>query len=368
MENVLGIINLINETHYLKGLTAHRNVASVPFAGRYRLIDFTLSNFKNAGITLVGVFPKERYLSVRDHLVAGKEWNMDRRNGGIYILLPINPYESVVGDIKQFHDHKGFFQRANADTVIITPGHHVCKMDYNEIIDFHQQSGADVTFVFKDFPNSAVEKPIYHTCLMNNEGKVTDINLYHIPHEGDHVSLETYVIRKSTFIDLISKCAFHDEYDFLKDAIKANLHHLKVKGFHFTGDLPFIHSIKSFHASNMIFLNPNVQKNFLSEDWSISTKVKYEAPAKYSKTANVYNSFIANGCNIEGTVENSILFRGVKVRKGAVVKNSIIMEKGEIEEGAFVENVITDKEVKISNEKVVIGKRQPIVINKALII
>jgi glucose-1-phosphate adenylyltransferase len=273
-----------------------------------------------------------------------------------------------MGDMKQFHDHLSFFNRANADTVIISPGHHVCKMDYNKILAFHRNSGADITVVYKDFSDSLVEKPIYHKCLLNEEGKIVDISLFNVPKAGDHISLETYVISKSVLVDLIKKCVANEEYDFLKDAVKANLHHLNVKGFHFTGELPFIHSLESFHASNMKFLNPNVLKSFFNEDWSIFTKIKHEAPAKYAQTSNVSNSLVANGCHIEGTVENSILFRGVKVKKGAVVKNSIIMQKGEIGEGAFVENVITDKEVKITNKQVVVGKQKPTVIKKAEII
>lgn len=368
MDNVLGIINLINEKQYLKELTAHRNVASVPFAGRYRLIDFTMSNFIHSNISLVGVFPKERYLSVMDHLGSGKEWNMDRRTGGLYILPPVHPYESVMGDMKQFHDHLSFFKRANADTVIITPGHHVCKMDYTEIVDFHRNSGADITVVYKDFSDGVVEKPIYHKCQVNEEGNISDISLYNVPKQGDHISLETYVISKSLLVDLIQKCVANEEYDFLKDAVKANLHQLHVKGFHFTGELPFIHSIESFHASNMKFLNPTVLQSFFKEDWSIFTKINNEAPAKYCANSKVSNSLIANGCDIEGTVENSILFRGVKVGKGAVIKNSIIMQKGVIEEGALVENIITDKEVIITKDQVVVGKQKPKVIKKAEVI
>lgn len=368
MGNVLGIINLINEKQILKELTAHRNVASVPFAGRYRLIDFTMSNFVNADISKVAVFPKERYLSVMDHLGSGKEWNMDRRTGGLFILPPIHPNAAILGDMKQFYDHLSFFKRANADTVIITPGYHVCKMDYNKILDYHYSSGADITFVYKDFAGGVVEKPMYHKCFLNEHENVTDISLFNIPRKGDHISLETYVISKQLLLDLIQKCVPNEEYDFLKDAVKANLYNLNVKGYHFTGELPFIHSIESFFSTNMNFLNPEVLRAYFSEDWSIFTKIKHEAPTRYCQSSNVSNSLVANGCDIEGTVENSILFRGVKVKKGAIVKNSIIMQRGEIGEGVHVENVITDKEVKITNDKVIVGKQQPTVIKKAEVI
>ncbi|MGE7602866.1 glucose-1-phosphate adenylyltransferase subunit GlgD [Peribacillus sp. NPDC097675] len=368
MENVLGIINLINEKQHLKELTAHRNVASVPFGGRYRLIDFTMSNFIHADVSKVAVFPKEKYLSVMDHLGSGKEWNLDRRSGGLFILPPIHPDETVTGDMKQFYDHLSFFERAEADTVIISPGCHVCKLDFNEVLAYHKKEKADITVVYKDYVGKSIEKPIYHKCSVSSDGAITDISFFTIPQPGDHVCLETFIISKSLLVNLIKSCVANGEYDFLKDAVKANLHRLTVKGYHFNGDMPFIHSIESFHSSNMNFLNPSVIRTFFGDTWDVYTKIKNEAPAKYTQSSKVTNSLIANGCNIEGTVENSILFRGVKVKKGAVVKNSIIMQKGEIEEGAVVENIITDKEVIITRDKEIIGPQQPTVIKKAEVI
>ena len=368
MENVLGIINLINEKQHLKELTAHRNVASVPFGGRYRLIDFTMSNFIHADISRVAVFPKEKYLSVMDHLGSGKEWNLDRRSGGLYILPPIHPDETITGDMKQFYDHLSFFDRADAETVVISPGCHVCKMDFNDILLEHKRQQADITVVYKDYEGEMIEKPIYHTCTVDEGGTVKDVSFYSIPRPGDHVCLETFIISKKLLVDLIKSCVANGEYDFLKDAVKANLHRFNVKGYQFTGEMPFIHSIESFHSSNMNFLKPSVIRAFFGDTWDVYTKVKNEAPTKYAQTSKVKNSLIANGCDIEGTVENSILFRGVKVKKGAIVRNSIIMQKGIIEEGAIVENIISDKEVKISKEKTVVGVQQPTVIKKAEVI
>jgi glucose-1-phosphate adenylyltransferase len=368
MENVMGVVNLINEKPFLKELTQHRGLASVPFAGRYRLIDFTLSNFVHANITKVAVFTKEKYRSVMDHIGSGKEWDLDRSIGGLFFLPPIHPDEKMQGDLQQFYDHLELFRRSSEDTVLISPGHHVCKMDYNEIVDYHRKSGADITMVYKDYEGKPVEKLVYHTCQVDENENITDIGLYTSPKEGDHVSLETFVIDKQLLIDLILQCRANDEYDFLKDALKAHLNTFKVKGFHFKGRLPFIHSVESYYESNMEFLNPEVLRSAFNEKWNVYTKKKHEAPAKYSASSSVSNSLVANGCDIQGIVENSIIFRGVKVKKGAVVKNSIIMQKGEIEEGAYVENVITDKQVKITKDKMIIGHSQPEVIRKEEII
>ncbi|MBS4173066.1 glucose-1-phosphate adenylyltransferase subunit GlgD [Bacillus sp. FJAT-49736] len=365
MDSVVGVINLINEKPFLKELTYNRCLASVPFAGRYRMIDFTLSNFIHAQVKSVAVFTKEKYRSIMDHLGSGKEWDLDRHSGGLFILPPIHPDQKIKGDLQQFYDHIEFFQRSIADTVIITPGHHVCKIDFNDIILQHRHHKADITVIYKKYDGTPALKPIYHGCTVNQAGEVVDIDLYTFPKNDHDICLETYVINKYVLIELIKKCVENDEYDFLKDMVKANLNKLKVMGYQFKGSMPFIHSIESFHAGNMAFLNREYADSFLDNEWTVFTKIKHEAPAKYSSTSTVSNSLIANGCEIEGTVENSIIFRGVKVKKGATVKNSIIMQKSEIGEGAYLDHVITDKQVMITNDRVVKGDEQPIVIKKA---
>ncbi|OIK12691.1 glucose-1-phosphate adenylyltransferase subunit GlgD [Bacillus sp. MUM 13] len=365
MDNVLGIINLINEKRYLKELTSYREFAAVPFAGRYRLIDFTLSNFIHAQISQVAVFTKDNTRSIMDHLGSGKEWDLDRRSGGLFILPPVHPDVQIKGDLQEFYNHLEFFERTSADTVIISPGHHVSKIDFNEILEEHKRNNADITVVYKDYDGEPVQKLVYHTCSVDFEDNILDLELFTSPQSGDHVCLETFVIDKAILIDLIKKCVENDEFDLLKDAVKANLNKLCVKGYHFKGEMPFIHSLETFHQSNMEFLNPEKIRSYFYDSWDVYTKVKHEAPAKYSNTSSVSHSLIANGCDIEGTVENSIIFRGVKVKKGAYVKNSIIMQKGEIEEGAHVENVITDKQVRITKDKMLIGESQPRVVKKA---
>ncbi|QUG41190.1 glucose-1-phosphate adenylyltransferase subunit GlgD [Psychrobacillus sp. INOP01] len=364
MRNVLGVINLVNERPILKELTHHRCLASIPFGGRYRMIDFTMSNFMNVSVSKVAIFTKDKYRSLMDHLGSGKEWDLDHRSQGLFILPSIHPDEKIRGDLQQFYDHLEFFQRATADTVIIAPGHHICKIDFNDVIKEHESSEADITVLYKDYDGLSVKRPIYHQISLDTNGEVRDVNFYTSPKKGDHICLETYVIKKQLLIDLIMNCIEYDEYDFLKDIVKANLINLKVQGYQFTGYMPFIHSLETYHASNMEFLNPEILRNYFYDSWEVFTKIKHEAPAEFTNYSKVSNSLIANGCIIEGTVENSIIFRGVKVKKGAVVKNSIIMQKGDIEEGAHVENVITDKQVTITRDQIITARNKPMVIKK----
>lgn len=368
MRNVLGVINLVNARPILKELTHHRCLASVPFGGRYRMIDFTMSNFMNVSVSKVAIFTKDKYRSLMDHLGSGKEWDLDHLSQGLFILPSTHPDEKIKGDLQQFYDHLEFFQRATADTVIIAPGHHICKIDFNEVIKEHESNEADITVLYKDYDGVPVKRPLYHQCSLGTNGEVRDINFYTSPKKGDHICLETYVIKKQLLIDLIKNCIEYDEYDFLKDIVKANLINLKVQGYQFTGYMPFIHSLETYHASSMEFLNPEIIRDYFYDSWEVFTKIKHEAPAVFANSSRVSNSLIANGCIIEGTVENSIIFRGVKVRKGAVVKNSIIMQKGDIEEGAQIENVITDKQVIITRDQNIKARKKPIVFKKEEVI
>lgn len=318
----------------------------------------------NVSVSKVAIFTKDKYRSLMDHLGSGKEWDLDHRSQGLFILPSIHPDEKINGDLQQFYDHLEFFQRATADTVIIAPGHQICKIDFNEVIKEHESNEADITVVYKDYDGGTVKRPLYHQCSLGTKGEVRDIYLYTLPKKGNHICLETYVIKKQLLIDLIKNCIEHDEYDFLKDIVKANLMNLKVQGYQFTGSMPFIHSLETYHSSSMEFLNPETLRNYFYDSWEVFTKIKHEAPAEFASSSKVSNSLIANGCEIEGTVENSIIFRGVKVGKGAVVKNSIIMQKGDIEEGAQIESVITDKQVIITSNQIITGGKKPVVIKK----
>jgi glucose-1-phosphate adenylyltransferase len=368
MDKVLGVINLVNESNFLKELTSHRCLASVPFGGRYRLIDFTLSNFIQADITTVAIFAREKLGSLMDHLGSGKEWDLDRQSGGLSIFPPVHSDEPIYGDLQQFYDHLEFIKRTTADTVIISPGIHVSKMDFSTIIKEHRKKQADITVLYKAYDGTQIHKPLYHKCEVDDMGNVSDIALYTSPKIGDRVILETYIISKDLFMDLVKRCVENEEYDFLKDALKANLHLYNVKGMPFSGDLPFIHSIKTYYESNLKFLNPVLAQSMFSENGEVFTKIKHEAPTRYGSSSSVSQSLIANGCDIDGHVENSIIFRGVKIQQGAVVKNSIIMQKSDIEAGAYVENIIADKQVTITKDRTVIGEGVPRVLKKMEVI
>ncbi|WP_066174852.1 glucose-1-phosphate adenylyltransferase subunit GlgD [Bacillus marinisedimentorum] len=370
MKNVMGVINLGNEPEILGTLTKERSLASVPFGGRYRLIDFSLSNMVNSGIFNVGIFTLRKYRSLMDHLGPGKEWDLDRQNKGLFILPPTGSDKSSDrGDFHLFKEHISYFKRSKEEYVLATQGHLVWNVDFNEIVKFHQDNGADITVAYTEYDNGTNELPSLSVLGIDEESRVHRIDRNTIPYEGDNIYMQTFVIKRELLLEFIEKVESDGNSTFLESVLIPNLDRLNVAAWQYRGYAPLIYSIDSYYRKSMALLDPNISQQLFFTTRPIYTKVKHEPPAQYRRTADVHNSMVANGCTIEGTVENSILFRGVKVHKGAVVKNSIIMQKTEIQEGAYVENAILDKDTKVQKGQQVKGAEDlPSVIAKSSVV
>ncbi|WP_216829329.1 glucose-1-phosphate adenylyltransferase subunit GlgD [Alkalihalobacterium elongatum] len=368
MDSMMGVINLDSELDLLNELTYFRCGAAVPFGGRYRLIDFVLSNMVNAKISDTAVFTRRKYRSLMDHLGTGAAWDLDRKRGGLFILPPDwnDPSDISQGDLQHFHNNRDFFDRGISQYVLITGSQNVCNIDYNHAFKYHLETGADVTVIYKPVPNLEEEHKQCHKVEMDETGRVTAITNDHFNH---YVSLDMMIIHKKLLMDIVDHCIARRMDNFFRDGIIQNLDQLKVMGYSYHGYLAVINSIESYYKHSMSLLNPKVYRNLFFNENLILTKVKDEPPAKYIKGSSVKNSLIANGCVIEGTVENSILFRGVHVEKGTVIKNSIVMQRCDIKEDSLIENVILDKDVVLSPERTLVGcSEQPYVVAKRKVI
>ncbi|ANE45576.1 glucose-1-phosphate adenylyltransferase [Paenibacillus swuensis] len=369
MKQIMGVINLVNEPDDLEELTYNRTIASVPFGGRYRLIDFALSNMVNSGLEDVAVFVHKKYRSLMDHLGSGQEWDLDRKRGGLFVLPPSidEMRELMKGDLYNFYSHRDYFYRSNKPYVLISRSHIVCNIDYCEVLESHVSSGADITMVYKEISDEENSK--FRRIETDENGRVTVMEEHTGRSRSNKVSMEMYLMSTSLLLDMIDTCLAQGYDYFVRDGIMKNLGKLKVHGHPFKGHLGIINTIQSYYANSMKLLDPRISKNLFFENGLIYTKVKDEPPAKYLDNANVTNSMIANGCIIEGHVENSILFRGVKVRKGAYVKNSIVLQNCVIDIGAHIEKAILDKDVFIQNGNVLQGDaRAPFIAAKKKVI
>lgn len=371
MKNVLGLINLHENEEFLKELTRHRSLAVVPFAGRYRLIDFILSNMVNSGIHNVGILVPNKYRSIMDHLRSGKEWDLARKRDGLFILPPTHAHYAMgiyKGDMEHFHNHLDYIKRSAQQYVVIAGSHMVCNIDFTRAFQHHLDKQADITVVYCNNPGWASEAP-RATVIKLDDSRVTDMEVNPGKAKGDNMSMEMYVMAKSLLIDIVEGCVSRGEFDFVKDGIIKNIRRLNISGYRHDQYVAKINSIQSFFRHNMDILKPDVWQELFVKDRPVYTKVKDEAPTNYRREAEVHNSLIANGCVIEGQVENSIIFRGVRVHKGAHIRDSIIMQKCEIGADAVLENVICDKDVCITPGRNLRGeKNYLLLIEKGMVI
>ena len=367
----MGIINLNDKQELLTELTKSRPLAAVPFGGRYRLIDFILSNMVNSGIQNVGILVQDKYKALMDHLRSGKEWDLARKRDGLFILPPSQSRYlggDCQGNVENFYSNLDYIESSRQKYVLIAGSHIVCNLNYHKLFKFHQEKGADITVMYKE--NDGDEEFIESLIVeCQNDGRVLDLRLSSARVGGNKVSMEMYVIEKKLLVGLVRDCHARGGFDFVTDILIKNSNTLKIYGYAYKGYTARVDSVKNYYKHNMELLKPEKWEELFFKSGLVYTKVKDEAPVKYKENAKVSNAMVGNGCMIEGRVENSILFRGVKVHKGAYVKDCIVMQRCEIGENAIIENLICDKNVSITTGKWLKGeKNYPLVIEKGTVI
>jgi len=355
MKRIMGVINLINEPDRLEELTLHRCLASVPFGGRYRLVDFPLSNMVNSGIEEVAVFTQHKYRSLMDHLGSGKEWDLDRKRGGLFVLPSVLDIPSGIprGDLFQFFSHRDYFARGMQDYVLVSRSHVVCNIDYRAVLEQHLETGADITCVYCE--SDELDDAIYRKLAIGPDGRVTAMQDRTGRLDSRNVSMEMYLMSKSLLLDIVETCLAQGDDHLVRDGIMKNITRLNMYGYKHEGYTGIVNTIQSYYRHSMQLLRPETLRELFFQQAPIYTKVKDEPPTKYMENAFVHNALVANGCVVEGRVENSILSRGVKVHRGAQVRNCILLQNCEIGENVVIENAILDKDVMIDRGRVLSG-------------
>ncbi len=344
-------------------LTRVRTMASVPFGGRYRLIDFALSNMVNSGITKVGLITHYNYQSLLDHIGTGKDWDLARRSGGIKILPPyITAYDNAASQklyasrLEALLGARDFIKRCTEDCFVLSDCDIICNIDLNAVIEDHAKSGADVTFVTKRVDTTGMD-------IAENVGVISadadrNVNDFVMTKPQGEVNLYTniMVVSHGYMMSVLADAVAHGYTSFFRDIIIHSIGKANYRIYEYDGWYAYIGSLESYFACSMQLLTDEARSGlFYVKNRPILTKVRNSAPTKYSEGAEVKNSLIADGCVIEGTVENSILFRGVKVGKGTVVKNSILMQDTYTGSDVSLNCVITDKNVMIRDGRTLSG-------------
>lgn len=366
MNEVMSVIFASDNETKLNELTIHRTTASLPFCGRYRLIDFMLSNLVNSGITDIGIVTRSNYSSLMDHIRMGRDWDLNRKNSGISVFPPFvlnASREMYKGKIEALYSIQGFINHNKSPYVLLSNSNVAMNVDLEKVFERHLETGADITMLTHKAFTTTSKRVVVES---DEDGRVQDIYLSEkAGSEEKQVGLNVYLIKKDLLMNLVEYHYARGFYDFEKDILTAKKDELKTYVYPVDGYVAIIDDVKSYYYESLKLLDSNSRNKLFYGDGVIYTKVKDSIPTIYRKNAMVKNSLIADGCVIDGVVENSILFRGVKVESGAVIKNSIIMENGIVGKNSKVSYTITDKDVTIRDNKEISGyESYPVVIVK----
>ncbi len=365
--NLAGIIFANVGEYNIAELTAKRTMASVPFGGKYRLVDFPLSNMSNSGINNVALIARNHFHSLMDHVGSGKAWDFSKRRSGLTIFSPYGGH-SFMTRIEAMYHLGGYFSQLKEEYLLLTTSNGVANIDYQQMFEEHLASGADVTLMYK---NMEIPKKAYNPLVLKTDdsGKITQL-LINPKTEGEcKFSTGAMIIRKDLLMNIVHECVSANTTDFRKNLLQDNVDKLNMRAYEFTGYQSLIYSVEDYYKENMKLMDKAVRDELFNPLHPIYTKVRDDAPSRYGLTSSVKGSLVAQGCFIDGNVEGSIISKGVKIGKGASVKNCIIMQDCKISEGAKLENVIIDKDVVISEGRTLTGcETYPMYIEKQSIV
>lgn len=372
MSKVIGIIACNYWTDFLQGKAVDKPFGALPFGGRYRLLDFALSSMVNSGLRTVGIITPYLYRPILDHLGAGKDWYLDRKAGGMFIL-PVSRhgiyprYNKFA--LKDLVKNIEFLERNSADYVIISGCSNIFNLDYTSVLRNHEEKGADLTMIYKEL-NLEMEEDRHGVMLKVGENnKVVGL-------EGVHGQVSTkvkyfadvFIMRRKFLLDILKEQEYIEDMD-LMDVLEENIQILRILAYPISGYFGRVYSIQSYFQRSMDMLNPSVRDELFMGTYRIHTKIKDNPPTKYGVRSSIRDSLVSSGCTIQGNVTRSILFRGVQVEAEARVSNCIIMQKCVIGKGAVLENVILDKYGQIKPKAVIKGENDfPVILNKCTVV
>lgn len=358
-----GLIFADDRRIHLSDLTRLRALAAVPFAGRYRLVDFALSNLVNSGVSKVGIVTRNKFKSLVDHVGTGSNWDLDHKNQGVYLLAPYITSESYRGQSDDLLSIQNFLKHDSNEYVIICGSNVVFNSNLRDVLRCHEETGADMTVMY-DRHDTFPSKP---NIVLETDGDDRLLNVWVDPAEfvSNKLCLGTMIIKRELMIKIVSEAISKGVSEFNTEYMLRLCSSLDVRCYEFKGKCLRINSVQDYFAATMELLDPKVNRQIFWTEDPLYTKVKDEAPTFYSETSDTENSIVSDGCVIEGNVYNSMIFRGVQIAGGSQLKKCIVFQNVSIGEGCHLENVIIDKDCVIRPGIRLIGQSgYPIVIGK----
>lgn len=356
-QNVLGLIFASINDSAVIDLTKLRTMGSIPYGGRYRMVDFPLSNMVNSGISEVGVITKSNYGSLLDHLGSGREWDLARKKGGLHLLPPFSQVGSGTyqGRLEALSNIWSFVEHTKAEYVVLANSDLVTTIDFTDALTQHQNSGADITVIYA--------KGLYNRdkstngCILqiDEENTIKEVLTNPMLAGECNISLDMFIMTTDFLKQVVLEAISKNQKSLIRDLLQARKDEFVFKAYEHKGCFFKIDSLKAYYKANLALLDTKTRNNVFNSEAPIYTKVGDNAPVKYGLESSVKNSLVADGCMIEGTVENCVLFRGVKIAKGAVVRNCVLMQGTEIGEGCNIDAIVADKNVTISANRVLTG-------------
>ncbi|SMC55821.1 glucose-1-phosphate adenylyltransferase subunit GlgD [Papillibacter cinnamivorans] len=371
MNDMHGILFAYSAGSRLQQLVEHRTTSSLPFAGRYRLIDFMLSNMVNSGIPDIGVIMHENYQSLLDHLGSGKDWDLSRKHGGLKLLPPFaytgnGRQGGYRGKLEALSGVYSYLEKIRQEYVVLANGDMAVNLPLEKVLKAHLDHCADITAVCTRRTRGTPAESTYFSLLP--DGRITDTACGHYQ-EGSFESLDVYILSKSLLLNLVDYCSGHNQYSFEQDVMQRMRESLLLYGYEWDGYAARFQCIADYYTKSMELLDPRIRQELFCRDRNIRTRDYSNPSTYYGPDSSCQNSLISDGCLIEGRAENSILFRSVVIEPGATVTNCVLMQGTRVQSGAVMKYVIADKRVTVHSGRVLIGhETYPLAISKGSVI
>lgn len=359
MITAFGVITATDRIARVEGLEDYRPVGAFSFIGRYRVIDFMISNMSNSGIDQIKVFTGSNPLPITEHLGTGRQYNINSKRGHLHVLFSKHAYAHNLYNtgITCYKDNIDVIEQMPHEYVILAPSYMVYTADYAELLQSHVDSGVDITMLYQSVDTAREEFLTNYTLTLDKDKRVTTFELNNGAAKSRNIFMDTYILKKSLFMVLIDRALKTSSLYSFANIVADNLNTLNVRGVAHRGYLASINDFQDYYASNMKLIDFQTSDDLFKKGWPIYTKTNDSPPTRYLDTAIVKDSIVSNGCIIEGTVEHSIIGRNCMIERGARIKNCIILGNTRIGRNTQIENHVVDKHVRIDNIKKLVGDR-----------
>ncbi|MGN1399615.1 MAG: glucose-1-phosphate adenylyltransferase subunit GlgD [Erysipelotrichaceae bacterium] len=360
MANILGIVNFENDDVIVEGLSEFRTIPAISFLGRYRVIDFVLSNMVNSKINQIRVLTKEKPRSLIEHIGGGTQYNINSKTGSLDILYSDHPIINKLyfTDIALLSQYKANIEETKADYVVIAPSYMICRLDYQKVIKQLKDSGKEIALVYKEIKNETNNFVGCRELVIENDSIKGMKRIRN--GTNNNVFMENYVMTKGMLLKILDYAIETSSIYSLMSLFEDHVSRFDVLPYKYEGYLACINSLKSYFDTSMELIDQSKAEQIISEDWPIYTKTNDSVPAFYSKKAKVKNSIIANGCVIQGDLENCIIGRCVKIKPNVKIKNSIILPFAVIGENSQISYTVVDKRAAVKNVNTINGDKNNI--------